>query len=263
MRVALVLAGFALTMMPWWLHNFRVHERFVPLDTTGGINLLIGSGPLATGRWDFENVARLQAEYLPGVDPTTPQGAAAASAAALAHLRASPLTVVALTPHKATGLLALEGREHAYLYSIGYFGALRPATVRAWGVATTVAFALLLGAAMVGLVKRDGIARAVLWPTATFLGASVVMHLVAFGDPRFHLPFVPLLAVLATGLSRGTAIVGWRLVVAIVVLVALSDGVDRSVRCGTGAPSSGSPRLTAGRASCRSTTCSDGYNCPF
>ncbi len=47
----LVATCFALTMTPWWVHNARLHGRFVPLDTTGGINLLIGSGPLANGHW--------------------------------------------------------------------------------------------------------------------------------------------------------------------------------------------------------------------
>lgn len=222
-RVALTVVAFTLTMTPWWLHNLRLHGRFVPLDTTGGINLLIGSGPLATGRWDFAQVARVQSEVVPGVDVTTPAGADAATAAALAHLRAHPAQVAALTPAKITGLLAIEGREHAYLYSIGYFGTLSPRAVWAWGIAVLAAFPLVLGAAMAGLAVRRGVTPDVWWPIGAFLGASLAMHLLAFGDPRFHLPFVPLLAVLATGLAAGwPAVRSWRLGVAALALAALS-----------------------------------------
>jgi hypothetical protein len=64
----------------------------------------------------------------------------------------------------------------------------------------------------------------VLVPAVLLLAASAGMHVLSFGDPRFHLPFVPLLAVLATGISRWRAGVhAWRLVVAAAVFVWLAS----------------------------------------
>ena len=57
----------------------------------------------------------------------------------------------------------------------------------------------------------------------TFLGTAVALSLVTFGEPRFHLPFVPVLAVLATGLAGWRAGVHrWRVVAALALLLFLA-----------------------------------------
>ncbi len=41
----------ALVMIPWWVRNAIVFDRFVPLTSAGGLGLWIGNNPDATGNW--------------------------------------------------------------------------------------------------------------------------------------------------------------------------------------------------------------------
>lgn len=200
-RLVLFAAAMLLALLPWWRHNAALHGRFVPLDTTGGLNLLIGSGPAATGRWDYALVTELQNTALAGVDPATPAGSDRAAGLAWSHVRAHPLAWLALVPAKLTGLFAFEAREAAYLYSIGFFGPHAPATVGVWAVVSVIAFPLLFVACALGFA-RGRIDPRVSRPVAVFLAASAGLHLITFGDPRFHLPFVPPMAVVATAAWR-------------------------------------------------------------
>ncbi len=175
-------------------------------------------------------MVRLHTEYLSGVETTTPLGSDRAAAVALSHMRAHPWTVVRLTPAKLGGLLAVEGREHAYLYSFGYFGARDARVVWLWGVLILAAFPVLLLSALGGCVVRDGVAPRVFVPCVLFLLASAAMHIVSFGDPRFHLPLVPVLAVLATGLARWrVGVIPWRVVMAAVLGIWLFSVWSRQV----------------------------------
>lgn len=44
-------AALAATMLPWWIRNFAVFGRFVPLTSAGGYGLWIGNNPDANGHW--------------------------------------------------------------------------------------------------------------------------------------------------------------------------------------------------------------------
>lgn len=44
-------AAIAATMLPWWIRNFAVFARFVPLTSAGGYGLWIGNNPDANGHW--------------------------------------------------------------------------------------------------------------------------------------------------------------------------------------------------------------------
>lgn len=221
-RIALFLAALLLALLPWWMHNASLHGRFVPLDTTGGLNLLIGSGPGANGRWDYTRVVELQNTSLLGVDVTTPAGSDRASALAWAHMRAHPLTWLALVPAKVTGLFAFEGRETAYLYSVGFFGAQGSTTAASWTIASVAAFPLLF-VACAWQLARGGLRSSGARLIAMFLGASVALHLATFGDPRFHLPFVPLMAVMAATPRVGGVDARWRWVaIAVCALMAVA-----------------------------------------
>jgi 4-amino-4-deoxy-L-arabinose transferase-like glycosyltransferase len=223
LMAALTVAGFVLAMSPWWLHGIRLHGQFVPLDTTSGLNVVIGNGPHATGRYRYASVARQTTEFLAGLDTTTPDGSNQATARAVAYARAHPGETAALVPAKLGFLLALEGNEQAYLYSISHFGERRPLTVWLWGVAVLAAFPLLLTAGLLGLVPRHERLSRLRVPAVCFLGTAVALSLVSFGEPRFHLPFVPVLAVLAAGLAGPRAgFHRWRAWTAAAVVVFLA-----------------------------------------
>lgn len=50
---ALMLAAALLVIGPWTLRNYRVHRRFVPISTNGGVMLWMGLHHGASGSYDF------------------------------------------------------------------------------------------------------------------------------------------------------------------------------------------------------------------
>jgi 4-amino-4-deoxy-L-arabinose transferase-like glycosyltransferase len=202
LRVALLISAFGLTMLPWWAHNARLHGRFVPLDASAGINMAIGNNPHASGTYRWREARHLYAQNLQPVEVATPAGSDQAAAVAIRYMREHPGEFVRRIPPKVAALFALEGREHAYLYSLGFFGPRAEATLRMWAYAVVFSFPPLLTAALGGLAVRRGVSHHVLVPALLFIAATVAMHAISFGDPRYHLPLVPVLAVLATGLGK-------------------------------------------------------------
>jgi 4-amino-4-deoxy-L-arabinose transferase-like glycosyltransferase len=219
----LVVAAFLLTMTPWWLHNARLHGRFVPLDTSGGMNFAVGNNPFAGGTYRWREFEQVLVRDLPGTDIFSLSGSDRATAMAFRYMRDHPDASVRLLPAKLAALFALEGREHAFFYSFGFLGQRTRATVWIWAIAIMVSFPLLIAAALAGLVVRGGISPAVLMPSLIFLSLTLAMHTLTFGDPRYHLPMVPVLAVLATGMARWrNGISPLRLALAAVALVLLA-----------------------------------------
>lgn len=221
---ALAMVAFVATMAPWWIHNARAFSRFVPFDTTGGYAFLVGNISYGTGLWEWDVVGRMEGELRrAGIDWTTPAGADATTAMAIRDIRADPQTAIRRVPAKVAGLLAIEGREHAYVYSHGFLGARGNTTVWLWGVAIMAAFPLLLAAALAALAIRGNVRSGVYASSAAYIATTVVMHMISLGDPRYHLPLVPALAVLATGLEQWrNGISSWRLLLAVAVILALS-----------------------------------------
>jgi 4-amino-4-deoxy-L-arabinose transferase-like glycosyltransferase len=50
---ALMILTAALVISPWTIRNYRVHRRFVPISTNGGVMLWMGLHPGASGGYDF------------------------------------------------------------------------------------------------------------------------------------------------------------------------------------------------------------------
>jgi 4-amino-4-deoxy-L-arabinose transferase-like glycosyltransferase len=198
----LVVAAFAVTMSPWWLHNARLYGEFVALDTSGGMSLAVGNHELASGTYRWRETRYMMDRYLRGANVDTPAGSSRASAVAARYVREHPWAFVRLIPARLGALFSLEGREQGWLYSFDFFGHRTPTTVRLWAAAMIASFPLLLAAALAGWSVRGGISERVLWPTGLYLLSAIAMHAISIGDGRFHLPMVPVFAVLATGLAQ-------------------------------------------------------------
>lgn len=201
-RPVLAAAVFVLAMSPWWTHNIGLHGRFVPFDMSGGFTIAAGNHAGASGTYRWREAGPMLASYVPGMDVWTLAGSERAIQMAMRFIREHPGTFVRLIPAKLAALFALEGREHAFVYSMGYFGPRSTTTIKAWALALWISFPLLACAALAGLAVKNGISSRVLIPSLLFAVMTMLMHVLSFGDPRYHLPLVPLLAVMVTGLFR-------------------------------------------------------------
>lgn len=217
-RLAAFAVGCGIVLAPWLVFTTRVAGGPL-LDATSGVNMLLGSHDGATGRLSLGDEGPLRERHVVGA-ATAAEGNARAIAAALAWARAHPGGWLRLGAAKLGYLFGLEGREHAWLYGHGYFGPRRPATVAAWAVLIGASFPVLIVAALGGLIRAPGPATPVLIGAIAFITATCVLHVLSFGESRFHLPLVPLLAV-AASLGGATSGAPWpraRLVAAGAVL---------------------------------------------
>lgn len=220
-RLAVFGVTAALVVAPWLLFTTRVAGGPL-LDATSGMNLLLGNHPGATGRLVMADDAPLRRQHLAGATSEADANARAMRAG-LAWAQAHPREWSGLALTKLGYLFGLEGREHAWVYGHGYFGARAPWVVSAWGWALVVSFPLLAIAAAFGAARARGPLDATHVAMAGFLLATAALHVVSFGESRFHLPLVPVLAV-AASLGHGpVANAGWgRLLLAATCVAALA-----------------------------------------
>lgn len=195
-RVAVFTAACLLVLAPWLVFTTRVAGGPL-LDATSGMNVLLGNHPAATGRLNMADDGPLRQRHVAGAVSEADANARALRAG-VAWMMAHPGASMRLAGAKVGYLLGLEGREHAWVYSVGYFGTRRPLTVTLWGGLLILSFPALVVAAALGLAR----ARARLEPTnvalAAFVGATIALHVASFGESRFHLPLVPVFAVAAS-----------------------------------------------------------------
>lgn len=226
-RLAVFVVTCGLVLAPWLTFTTRVAGGPL-LDSTSGMNVLLGNHDGATGRLDMADDAPLRQAHVAGATSDA-NGNGRALRAGVVWAATHPGASLRLAVLKVAYLLGLEGREHVWVYSVGYFGPRLPATVTLWGVLLLVSFPLLVAAALVGVVRASGPLQPVHVALGTFVLATCALHVASFGESRFHLPLVPVLAVAAslggaTGRPRvpdGTARVSRRRLAAATVIVAL------------------------------------------
>jgi len=234
-RVGLFAAACAIVLAPWLLFTTRVAGGPM-LDATSGVNLLLGNHPGATGRLVLGDEGPLRERFVAGA-ASVAEGNARAIAAGVAWASANPRAGLRLAAAKLGYLFGLEGREHAWLYGHAYFGERRAVTVIGWGGLLIVSFPLLCVAAAIGMVRAPRPAPPALVASLAMIGATAALHVVSFGESRFHLPLVPLLAVMASLGGAGSAGAGRRaaapgrpiarIVVVSLLLAALAVGWTR------------------------------------
>ena len=197
--IGVVALAVVVVIAPWTLRNRSVMGETVFISTNGGDNLCIGHHEGATGAFvltefcagRFEGVPRPRYELLRDED-----GTKKAREFALHHpgeeVRLLFSKLHYLVRHDHDGLDAVESyREDPFIGK----GFRRFLEVLADGFALVAAVLGLLG--LPALASRSDPRRLAL---LAMLLAVAVAPLAFFGDPRFHVPVVPLLAV-ATGVT--------------------------------------------------------------
>lgn len=196
LRVAAFVLACAIVLAPWLRFTTRVAGGPL-LDTTSGMNVLLGNHDAASGRLDMGDDQALRQMHVVGAVNEADANARALRAGvswAVAH----PLASLRLTAAKLAYLLGPEGREHAWGYSAGYFGERRAITVTLWGVLLLISFPLLVVVAAAGLVRAGGPVQPLHVALGAFFLATCALHVASFGESRFHLPLVPVLAIAAS-----------------------------------------------------------------
>ena len=167
----------------------RVHVargRGPLLDATSGFNLLAGNNPRATGRLVLADEPWLRETYVTGA-ASVADGNARAIAAGVSWAVAHPGAWARLAIAKLAYLFRARGREHAWVYGHGYFGARSPEVVALWGGLLLVSFPLLCVAAAIGVARAPRPAPRALLAVGLVVLATALLHVASFGESRFHL----------------------------------------------------------------------------
>lgn len=195
-RVAVFVVACLVALAPWLTFTTRVAGGPL-LDTTSGMNVLLGNHDAATGRLQMADDAPLRRQFVTGA-ASEADASARAMRAGVSWAVTHPVDSIRLAFVKTGYLLGLEGREHAWVYGQGYFGPRAPWVVTTWGVAILVSFPLLVVAAAFGAARARGPLTATHIALVAFVVLTCLLHVASFGESRFHLPLVPVLAVAAS-----------------------------------------------------------------
>ena len=226
-RAALLIAGFAVVLAPWVQRNYSLYQRFIPTDTSSGFNALLGNYPGATGRHPGIPAVEAAAKQYWATARNDLERSEIGLRVAREYALENPGRAARLAFLKVAYLFGVEGREHAWGYSYHLQGRRTANVVWVWGVAIIISFPLLMTLGSIGL-WRPGLTRS---PGAILivctLAAATAIHVASFGDTRFHLPWIPLLAILAARafapldarpwtLPRQTVLAMWLVVFALI-----------------------------------------------
>jgi len=184
---------------PYTARNYARFHQFVLLETKGGVNLWLGNSPYTPYEF-IRNVWKVGVrEPMLQVLPTDEIARdRAAMALALQYMRAEPLAVLARVPAKFADFWGMERNLVDVAEATRAGGGWNSIAKSAMDVYGALAYIFVALCGLAGFVY----ARADKWKIL-FGGFSVyflALHLVIFGDGRFHLPLMPLFAMYAAWL---------------------------------------------------------------
>lgn len=193
----LLAAGCALaTVVPWTVRNAVVMESFVPVSTNVGDNLCIGFGPDAYGGFRLAEDCRVESRLEDGSrsevlhnDQTT--------RIALEAIADDPVRAIAQTPERLWGTVSSDHDGVTATLEFGTSTWLSSSTERILSTVSDLWWFTIAGAAVAATLRfrlwRDGRGLLLLGCTlATFAAPAL-----SFSDPRFKLPALVFIALLA------------------------------------------------------------------
>lgn len=207
-RLALLLLACALTLAPWVVRNARLFGEFIPTDTASGWNFILGNNPLATGRLELDQIPIVSETYWSRATTDVERHKIGLEAGA-AFIRSHPWQSFTLALRKIGYLVGLEGREHAWPYSYHYHGRRSFAVVWAWGLALLVSFPIVMLAGLAGMIRPRATSSTLHVTLIAVLVFAALVHVGSFGESRFHVPWVPVLAIMASTLCASRAGMPW------------------------------------------------------
>lgn len=199
-----IMLGALCAIAPWTARNWGYYHSIVPIDTYGGYNFLIGNNPDASGRQSRDVLVKLRQTVWKKYRDDAHR-AAIGYKEGLNFIAANPRRFVDLGIRKMGYLYGPEIRELSWGYSRNFFGPAPRWLLVPVTAAVVAAFPILAVFALRGFCLRGvGIGG---WRGGGGLLILAVLyfsaaHFITFGESRFHLPFVPALAVFAGSLFQ-------------------------------------------------------------
>jgi hypothetical protein len=184
-RAALLVATALLVVLPWTLRNRLVFDAFVPVSTAGALNLWQGNTHL-TRQEVYE-------EYW-AVRGRIPKYEHARQRALEAILERQPLWILEKLRSELPEFWAAHAQPIVHIERGGYGVVRRPLALAAVAV-VLVPYLAVLVLFVIGLARLPP-GRAPLLVLA-FLAFYVLLHVVAHGYPRYRLPVMPALFLVA------------------------------------------------------------------
>lgn len=195
-----IALGFLLVLSPWLVRNYLTFDEFA-LSSNGGINLLIGNNPGATGAYKYP------------IDTSDPRGATGefetdreALRAAAGYIVSNPVASILNVAKKMARLFESEGGVLVMTFHDAPDATVRYRTKYAslplpWILLTNLYYFAIMLAAVFGYLSAE---RGTLWWIFLFVLISwLVVHAVFFGGGRFHFPLMPLMVAFAAQFFGG------------------------------------------------------------
>ena len=188
-HAVLLVLCFLVIVMPWSVRNTVLHGEFHFIESALGYDLHQGYHPQSTGTFDY----RISSELLPILDDGERhhQG----MEAFWSFVRADPGRVPYLMFRKLGYFWGLDRRAFQYFYSNNYLGRWPAPLLGGAMLLLCGPFAIIAPAGLAGLALTHPRRETIL--IALFVAYVVGIHMLILAEPRFHVPLVPILALLA------------------------------------------------------------------
>jgi len=211
----LALVATAVAVTPWVVRN-AIRVGAPTIATNAGIDFWIGNHEGASGLFvmpppevfpiiSTDLQVQERHDYRRGLD------------LGWRFIREQPLDALGLLPLKACHLYTDDAHAVTTAETWGHTVFLPEAGRRALRSLTDGFYYFVAAGAVAGLILPVGGAQRRRWPLDAALAGWTLMHLVFFGEPRFHLPVTPVMAVLAApvwlraaGLLQQPVVSRWR-----------------------------------------------------
>ncbi len=186
---ALLILCFLLVTTPWAIRNTLLHGRPTWVESALGYDLYVGYHPESTGTFQYG----ISLDLLPILDDG--ERHERGIEAFWSFLRADPGRVPYLMVRKAGHLWSLDKRALTYFYSNDFLGRLSPWLVVLIFLLACGPLVVLAPAASYGVVcGQMGQRKALI---ALLLIYYTGAHMLILAEPRFHVPLLPVVSILA------------------------------------------------------------------
>ena len=190
-----VFLGVTVVTLPWMVRNSLLHRRLIGIETTLGYNLYMGYHPEGLGSFQYPQSLDLLSILDDGLRDQIGQQKA------WVFIQANPARVPYLILRRLGFFFGLERRALTYFYSNNFFGYIPTPLLLVLAAIMLLPFVLVSISSTFGMALIRWRAESLL--AALFLAGHLIPHILILSEDRFHLAYVPFLAIFAAQFWTG------------------------------------------------------------